>query len=34
MPRDIKDNTSYLNSYINWDQFNQLYDSEWQTKKT
>ncbi len=32
--RDTKDNTFYLNNYIDWDQFNQLYDPEWQTKGT
>ncbi len=26
VPRDIKHNTSYLHKYIDWDQFNQLYD--------
>ncbi len=25
---DIESNTSYLNNYINWDQFNQLYNPE------
>ncbi len=34
MPKDTKGNTFYLNNYINWDQFNQLYDLEWQTKGT
>ena len=24
----------YLNNYIDWDQFNQLYDPEWQTMRT
>ncbi len=24
--KDIKDNTFYLNNFIDWDQFNQLYD--------
>ncbi len=27
--RDTEGNTFYLNNYINWDQFNQLYDPEW-----
>ena len=30
--RDTESNTFYLNNYIDWDQFNQLYNSEWQTK--
>ena len=34
MLRDTKGNTLYLNNYINWDQFNQLYNPEWQTKGT
>ncbi len=34
MPRDTKSNTSHLNNHINEDQFNQLYDPEWQTKGT
>ncbi len=34
MPRDTEGNTSYLNNYIDCDQFNQLYDLEWQTKGT
>ncbi len=34
VPRDTKGNTFYLNNYIDWDQFNQLYDPEWQTKGT
>ena len=34
MLRDTGDNISYLNNYIDWDQFNQLYDPEWQTKGT
>ncbi len=34
VPRDTEGNTSYLNNYIDWDQFNQLYDPEWQTKGT
>ncbi len=33
VPRDTEGNTFYLNNYINWDQFNQLYDPEWQTKR-
>ena len=32
--RNTKNNTFYLNNYINWDQFNQLYKPEWQTKGT
>ena len=28
MPRDGEGNTSYFNNYIDWDQFNQLYDPE------
>ena len=27
--KDIEGNTFYLNNYIDWDQFNQLYDLEW-----
>ena len=27
--RDTEGNTFYLNNYIDWDQFNQLYDPEW-----
>ncbi len=34
VPRDIEGNTFYLNNDIDWDQFNQLYDPEWETKKT
>ena len=34
VPRDTKGNTFYFNNYINWDQFNQLYDPKWQTKGT
>lgn len=34
MLKDIKDKNFYINNYINGDQFNELYDSEWQTKKT
>ena len=34
MPRDTEGNTFYLNNYIDWDQFNQLYDPEWQSKGT
>ncbi len=34
VPRDTEGNTSYLNHYIDWDQFNQLYNPEWQTKGT
>ncbi len=34
MPRDTEGNTFYLNNYIDWDQFNQLYNPEWQTKGT
>ena len=33
MPKDTKGNTFYLNNYIDWDLFNQLYDSEWQSKR-
>ena len=32
--RDTEGNTFYLNNYINWDQFNQLYNPEWQIKGT
>ncbi len=32
--RDTESNTFYLKNYIDWDQFNQLYDLEWQTKGT
>ena len=32
--RDIEGNTFYLNNYIDWNQFNQLYNPEWQTKGT
>ena len=32
--RDIESITFYLNNYIDWDQFNQLYDPEWQSKGT
>ena len=34
VPKDTEGNTFYLNNYIDWDQFNQLYDPEWQTKGT
>ena len=34
MPNDINRKTVYLNNYINWDQLNQLYNPEWQNKKT
>ena len=34
MPRDTEGNTFYLNNYIDQDQFNQLYNSKWQTKRT
>ncbi len=34
VPRGTEDNTFYLNNYIDQDQFNQLYDPEWQTKGT
>lgn len=34
VPRDTGGNTSYLNNYIDWNQLNQLYDSEWQTNET
>ena len=34
VPRDTKSTTFYLNNYIDWDQFNQLYNPEWQTKGT
>ena len=34
VPRDIETNTFCFNNYIDWDQFNQLYDLEWQTKGT
>ncbi len=34
VPRDTEGNTFYLNNYIDWDQFNQLYDTKWQTKGT
>ncbi len=34
VPRDTEGNISYLNNYINKDLFNQLYDPEWQTKRT
>ncbi len=29
MPKNTESNTSYINNYIDWDQFNQLYNSEW-----
>ncbi len=32
--RDTRNNIFYLNNYINWNEFNQLYDLEWQTKRT
>ena len=32
--RDTEGNTFYLNNYINWDQFNQLYNPRWQNKGT
>ena len=32
--RDTEANTLYVNIYIDWDQFNQLYDLKWQTKET
>ena len=32
--RDTEDNIFYLNNYIDWDQFNQLYNPEWQTMRT
>ncbi len=34
VPRDTEGNTFYLSNYIDWDQFNQIYDPEWQTKGT
>ena len=34
IPKDTEDNTFYLNIYIDWDQCNQLYNPEWQTKRT
>ena len=34
MLRDSEGNIFYHKNYINWDQFNQLYDPEWQTKGT
>ena len=30
--KDTEGNTFYHNNYIDWDQFNQLYKSKWQTK--
>ena len=32
VPKDTETKTSYCNNYIDWDQFNPLYDLEWQTK--
>lgn len=32
MPIDTKSNNFYFNNDIDKDQFNQLYDSRWQTK--
>ncbi len=29
VPRDQDKVVFYVNNYINWDQFNQLYDSDW-----
>ena len=29
VPRDTKSNTFYLNNYINWHLFNQLYVPKW-----
>ncbi len=34
VPRDTEGNTFYLNNYFDWDQFNQLYNPEKQTKGT
>lgn len=34
VPRDTESNNFYLNNYIGWDQFNQLYNPEWQTMRT
>ena len=34
MLRDIKGNIFYFNNYIDREQFNQLYDPEWYTKRT
>ena len=34
VPRDIEDNTSYLNNYIDWNLFIWLYHPEWPTKGT
>ena len=34
VPRDNDGNVFYVNNYIDWDQFNQLYDPMWQTKGT
>ena len=32
MPKDIDNNTFYLNNYIDLDQLNKLYNPKWQTK--
>ena len=34
VPKDTEGNTFYLNNYIDYSQFNHLYDLEWQTKET
>lgn len=34
MSRNIKDNTFYLNNYINQNQFNQVYDLKQQIDET
>ena len=34
MSRNTKIKTFYLNNYIAWDQFNQLYYLKWKTKNT
>ena len=34
VPRDQDKVVFYINNYINWDQFNQLYDLDWMEKDT
>lgn len=32
VPKDQNEFVFYINNYINWDQFNQLYDPNWMIK--
>lgn len=34
VPRDQNKIVIYINNYINWDQFNQVYDLDWIEKNT